>query len=1203
VLADLRAVWGSKIHVIQTVEAGQHALQGVDGVIFIQKKKWGDMEHFGARLDASCTVDPKLSMQRANGDVVFMPGWSAFAESPEAARAVTGLGLVWPGTEPVASEKLEKIGFKKICRQVGAPTPNFCVLADEGPSADLKDPQEKARIVEKYMASIAEMNTSEPGLIKSIHGGGGKGTAHLNDPSDVEQTRAAIEKVLNEMGRSDGVYFEEKVNQKGDGRFYQLEIEVDGEKVAHGGRFVWFNSRLQKVVEIGLSDKHIGMFMPEELYRKSREWSEAIARRGGNNTRATMEALVFKNEKGEFELQFIECNRRPQVENEALALLQQDTSGNRRYTFAELIMRAAGYPSPDFEPSVSNQVVLHARWLHGNPDAGGNIQYQAGTVLGMRGPRLDWVASELLAPGEISFTSDPQLGKAVVCASSWKEMCDRAVDYFTLRKPNIQGPPSTYAQTMLSLFSSEAFRNGIIASNETFSQMEIPQYAARSLVQVLNDQLSPILVHGYRPGEGIDPDRWPTDNVCNQVAAIAMALRQATPNETTFTKYARGEVKFDQYIESLRSQLWDQGGGWVTVAPRDTAQQGNDSESAGITSLSRRNAEMWAEKAGCVGYEIGGAQYQAGLIRGFDPAKVLSLGLPYNMPAHSLQRSQYVNGLAELPPSIRKALFAANAGIVSNHYHRKTNDMVPWFPYNFHAGNFYDPARDYSPQDQTTAELVQAGCTPLPVWVFSGRFTLEDLEKWTHRQITLFEKNDRTLHQVRIKNPGQGMDWTVDSVWAHIKTIRGVFEKRGKLPPIIYIHNHEFNGFGAHIARELFTRAQADGFPSLVIDGAYRKNGTHNDNTIMLSALNLSNEQREALEEYNHLQQAIEQVLCRFDSRTSQMTPWNSDWAGGTEGSDLRIAKEYNIDPRKINHAKEVASEVFPLERAVTPFSEYKLRLGIAIMIEDAIEPKTVENVKAFVKAGGKLKVGADVLIGLKRWETLVERPEAVDQLLENMNEEVASAMGQSAKLIASEDLPAHLTDAQRFTVLGFQQKGLDMIRLQGQGKDLTPLLQAAHVLHRKPRTLPPNTRLTLLLGEETVKIDFEGFGTAPNGDITVNYCHAGEDIICTTPNPDAVEQQSATGNRKADPSCPTEYGTVVPGELLSYLVAPGDTLEAGKPMAVLESMKMEVKIPVPESFNGHVVKDLPCKGRTAEQQGTMLSPGDLLMETTVPKP
>ena len=34
------------------------------------------------------------------------------------------------------------------------------------------------------------------------------------------------------------------------------------------------------------------------------------------------------------------------------------------------------------------------------------------------------------------------------------------------------------------------------------------------------------------------------------------------------------------------------------------------------------------------------------------------------------------------------------------------------------------------------------------------------------------------------------------------------------------------------------------------------------------------------------------------------MTPWDSDWAGGTEGSDIRIAKEYSLDVRKINDAK-----------------------------------------------------------------------------------------------------------------------------------------------------------------------------------------------------------------------------------------------------------------------------------------------------------
>merc|ERR1719333_1962904 len=124
------------------------------------------------------------------------------------------------------------------------------------------------------------------------------------------------------------------------------------------------------------------------------------------------------------------------------------------------------------------------------------------------------------------------------------------------------------------------------------------------------------------------------------------------PEANTFTKFARGEASYDEYIASLRKQLETQGGGWVTVAPRDTVQQGNDSESAAVTDLSRKNAEIWALAAGAVGYEIGGAQYQAGLIRGFDPAAILTLGLPCNMPAHSLQRSQYVNGLTELPTEV-----------------------------------------------------------------------------------------------------------------------------------------------------------------------------------------------------------------------------------------------------------------------------------------------------------------------------------------------------------------------------------------------------------------------------------------------------------------------------------------------------------------------------------------------------------------------
>jgi len=542
---------------------------------------------------------------------------------------------------------------------------------------------------------------------------------------------------------------------------------------------------------------------------------------------------------------------------------------------------------------------------------------------------------------------------------------------------------------------------------------------------------------------------------------------------------------------------------------------------------------------------------------------------------------------------------------VAGHYRPGTGVgglWVPWQPYNFHAGNYIDEAKGYSPQDQTTNELLASKCLPMPNWVFSAKFPLEALEKWTARQIDMFASHGLTLHQLRIKNPGQGNDWTPDAIWTHCKAMIKVFEARKLSPPIIYIHNHDFNGMGGHVGAEVLRMAQKEGFNNLVIDAAYRKAITHNDNTIVLSALKVSPEQNEALVEYNYNQQAIEEVLCKFDSRVSQMTPWDSDWAGGTEGSDIRIAKEFVVDARKINLAKEIANEVFPLERAVTPFSEYKLRLGIAIMIEPGIEPKTADAVRAWVNRGGKLKVGGDVLVGLHRWETLVPKTPEADKLLANMPAELAAAMSQQSKLIGEESLPAEFNAAQRHTALGYQQKGIEFIKAQEKGTDLSPLLVAPHVLHRKPRTLPKGTRFELLKDPADVakrlQVEFAGFGKAPNGDVTMSYMYEGQIVKVALPDPDAaVGSTTISGPRKATPGNAHELACVVPGEILSYSVKPGDVLQAGEPLVVLESMKMEMKISVPDELNGMKVKALPCKGRTKEKQGDILAPGDLLLE------
>ena len=130
-------------------------------------------------------------------------------------------------------------------------------------------------------------------------------------------------------------------------------------------------------------------------------------------------------------------------------------------------------------------------------------------------------------------------------------------------------------------------------------------------------------------------------------------------------------------------------------------------------------------------------------------------------------------------------------------------------------------------------------------------------------------------------------------------------------------------------------------------------------------------------------------------------------------------------------------------------------------------------------------------------------------------------------------------------------------------------------------------------------QIEFLGFGKAANTDVTMNFLHNGQTIELALPDPNASAVSTAvSGPRRADSANPLELGTDIPGELIKYVVKMGDKLKAGDPLCVLESMKMEVKISVPDHLDGHVVGSLPAKGRTAELQGDILKPGDLLLES-----
>ena len=337
VVDELRSEWGKRIKIIQVVQDRQK-LPNVDDKIMIQPGQWNNLVHFQERLlqYAKQNADFRLAMNQKKA--AFTAVWSGFAESGDTGRKVMGMGLVWTGTDPDISDGLEKMGFKQYCNDVGAPTPAWFQLPIDG----------------NIDAAVANIQSScDPGgwMIKSIYGGGGVGTKSINDPNNTDEVRSALDKVISETKAVDGIYLEKKI-EASDG-FYQVEIEVDGHHVSHGTRIVWFNADHAKVLEIGCQDQYVEQFgIPRELIAMVKNDVKNIALASKNNTRATAEALIFRNKHGDWQHSFIEMNRRPQVENEALAYLEcHPTTGERRKTFVESFKRAYGIPYTPLVPS------------------------------------------------------------------------------------------------------------------------------------------------------------------------------------------------------------------------------------------------------------------------------------------------------------------------------------------------------------------------------------------------------------------------------------------------------------------------------------------------------------------------------------------------------------------------------------------------------------------------------------------------------------------------------------------------------------------------------------------------------------------------------------------------------------------------------------------------------------------------------------
>ena len=288
------------------------------------------------------------------------------------------------------------------------------------------------------------------------------------------------------------------------------------------------------------------------------------------------------------------------------------------------------------------------------------------------------------------------------------------------------------------------------------------------------------------------------------------------------------------------------------------------------------SANPYLMQAGIIAHEQGGAQYQTATKNGICPLKALTESINKYIAAFSLQRSQWANGLDEKSNEILNFIYAYTNKEIRAQFDNIHPDTKPWHPYNFHFGN-------HPKADESTDIMLKNGHIPIPNWVYSDQFDLAQLEKWTERQLQVFEDNKMPLLQIRIKNPSQGKSWSTETVIDHLRTINDVFKAKDLTPPIYYIHSHEINGQAAHVAKETLQWAQKNGF-HVVVDTS-SSGVTHPRNEIVAEALYLSDAEKEALSKYNELNKIVAKLLVRFDSSDIKSPPFSS-WPGGTGSSD-----------------------------------------------------------------------------------------------------------------------------------------------------------------------------------------------------------------------------------------------------------------------------------------------------------------------------
>ena len=235
-------------------------------------------------------ADAVIEAALATGAGAIHPGYGFLSEDAAFARAVEQSGLVFVGPTP---EQMELFGVKHRAREAAAAA-GVPLLAGTGLVAD----------VDEALASADALGY--PVMVKATGGGGGIG---IQPCSNSDQLAVAFESVARLSGagfRTPGVFIERLVERA---RHVEVQVVGDsrGEVVVLGDRDCTLQRRNQKVVEEAPAPN-----LPEEARTAIAESSARLARSVAYRSVGTVEYVYDADRR---EAAFLEVNTRLQVEH------------------------------------------------------------------------------------------------------------------------------------------------------------------------------------------------------------------------------------------------------------------------------------------------------------------------------------------------------------------------------------------------------------------------------------------------------------------------------------------------------------------------------------------------------------------------------------------------------------------------------------------------------------------------------------------------------------------------------------------------------------------------------------------------------------------------------------------------------------------------------------------------------------------------